>query len=452
MANHYPLIAGDPPLGYRNAELRRRKAALWTAYESVGSDGHKHMTDISVLNTSIPAPETDPISAQRILEAVRKLASGEAANVGLSDAVEIANAMGWPPRELSVPERTTSAADATHSFAAWAARYEADSRVCESWARDVTECTERQSIVGSILAAQGAPELWWDDKCFDPSGPYRPAIDPRDLGRLAFEGPTLEDFLKLGGWAEGLRSARPTFRLAVDPCRPPFEALRFACQAVGAQAEDIGGAEPGLALVAGGGPAAAEFVARSFPGHRVQLSRGPLEPRIDRVSKRVPQPTDPEELELWWPWKILDRQNVRVGRVIVNLPPGRALQYVRRMANDDLPVLRPREHEALRRGPVANPFSRAEDIIEAAVRVLLPGGTLVLLGGVEFGEHHYGNGLLEEHGLEPAPVGGRGVDTVRRPLWFTYEPGAWGEGQGPWAPWGCLWPSSRLASVWRMPS
>ena len=453
MATHYPVIAGDPPLGHKKAETWRRKEALWTAYESAGNDAFNQMQRFSVLNTSTLAPKTDPFRAQRTRGAFGKSASATplAPRTTLRDAMKNADAMDWPPPALNVPERTRNAADDARPYAIWAARFEADTRVCEAWAREVVECKDRQSLIGGSQEAGGPPELWWNGSWVDPSRPYRPAIQRRDLIKLVDDGPSLAQYLEQDGWVEPLRPVVPTLRLAVDPCRPPFEALRFACQAVGAQDLAVGGANPRAAVVAGGCQAAGEFVAAFFPGHRILLSRRALRPVIGEMAVDLPKPKDTDELKMWWPWKMV-RGAPRVGRVIVNLPPGRALRYVARMGNEDAPTLRPVEHEAFRRGPVSNPFFMAEEIIEAAVRVLLPGGTLVLLGGVEFGEHHYGNDLLKEHGLEPAPVGSRGVDTVRRPLWFRYEAGAWGEGQGPWAPWGCLWPSSRLASVWRMPS
>ena len=144
-------------------------------------------------------------------------------------------------------------------------------------------------------------------------------------------------------------------------------------------------------------------------------------------------------------------------RVVLNAPTHRASTFAHVFAEAEGPIapwtfrdlrqgyrtLSMRDETAFRNG--------YQQFAEAAVELLAPGGQLVLLGGFELGEYS----IVAEHvaalGLVPSLVGPDQVDTVAKPILFRYQPGKWGEGQGPWSPYGCLWPSPRLASVWRKP-
>jgi len=144
-------------------------------------------------------------------------------------------------------------------------------------------------------------------------------------------------------------------------------------------------------------------------------------------------------------------------RVVLNVPTHRASTFERAFAEAEEPIA-PWTFRDLRQG-FRTLSTRDEtafrnsyvQIGEAAVEFLSPGGQLVLLGGFELGEYSIVADSLAALGLVPSLVGPDQVDTVAKPVLFKYEPGKWGDGQGPWAPYGCLWPSPRLVSVWRKP-
>jgi len=403
MGRHYPSIAGDPPLGHKKAERWARIALLWKRYvrdEAV-------VNDVGLLPPTNTAPGLEPCYAQSIEERRR-----------------------WRGRQVV-------------GLAKWASNHEPRREVCAQWAGQIVEAELRRLQAGFQLSEQMPPVIGWDRQYTfrdspSPAG-WRPSVNSKTMGEIVHRGPSFEDYLSAGGHQEELRPFKPTLRSSLDPCRPPFHALRFACQAVWRSDVDshhvwetglginekIKPAAP-IGLVCGGGPLAGEYLARFFRKTPVHRSRHPLEPELP-------------------PGKL--------SRIVINVPSFRALAYVERLEDSDPEIVSPWEHEALLRGVVTPEERRLDGIVAAGLELLDTGGRVLLLGATELDEYWSAAERLKRAGLIGDSLGAGAVDTVDRPLHFAYEQGSYrgSRRQGPWAPYRVLWPSDRLVSVWRAP-
>lgn len=461
--SRYPCIAGDPTPSHKERELWDRQRPLWKWTETIvpgeeaDSECHRSLDESTLgflaracqkLLLAEPREQDfvgkKPVQPEELDELVGSVCKGITATTNVRSDRNDARC-AWNTTPLDLKERYEYLRPKLTDIFLWAARRDPSDEVCVKFACDYVEASEALQNLSVQFELDVPRKVRWkrwleiygtrdvqrtrDFEHDEVTGWHDASLTMnRQHLKAAIEYPLCVSQTLLDRIFEEPLSygKRPRLAQSIDPLRPPFQSIRFAAEVLG-----IGDlADDTIAFVCPGTGSAIDVLAY----HQQHTNILPVESDV-----------------------VLASDSTRYSRVLVNVPTLRAWKFVDRFRVAQRPM-EPWVQAELRRGyrSIPSPYEpEGEDIIAAIVRAganrLLPGGQLVLLGGTEQGEYDVAADLLASQGLVAGLVGADDDDTTSSPILFKYQPGKWGEGQGPWAPYGCLWPSPRLASVWRKP-
>jgi hypothetical protein len=264
---------------------------------------------------------------------------------------------------------------------------------------------------------------------------YTLPIHPRDFGRL--EGSTARftaDVIEERNLVSPFQWLRPTYTWAMDPLRPPVQAVRTAASII---LQDMPEAQLGMPVglftfgeLGGDPPApvlAVEMGHSAAPEALAVFTKGR---RIYTTSSIFGQ-------------GLADGRPDKFTSVVVNIPHAAGMAFVTNILhreNNNLPVMNRMENDIYWRWPSEDQGDHCEPLVRYGLDHLSPGGIMVILTDTFSGQLHLARKVIQDDGrMVQIPIRPQGPMAV-----------SYGYDKKPWGVYGCLRPTGRVLTAWRM--